>query len=1011
LTVDLVLFTLEGTVDKEKSIGKVKQIWEFLRTKIFKPSVLIPGVIFLILATSFVTGKLIQQRTVFNGSAKEGLIDAASTPTVILADDFERNSFFSSDWTIANAQMNAANFTLVSSGVGPINLYSSDKMLSVANNNEGLQAVVHAFSPALKDGIIRIRFYDYNDDRSAGTVVSINNSFYIQNPSDTKAMGMILQVDHDKTSYTLRSYTEGKTFDVGTRSPGWHTVEFRLMPCGGAYIVLDGQSYANHPINSFMDISSFNIGRVWRGDPGITYFDKLEITNYFVPASGLTNQQLLDSWSDLVYQKYKITGSDPNLFIVPAGENRDITSNNRYRFLADQAQMLLYYYYSRCESNPKKANCDPADLGRAVNIIKAYTNNYEDSQGKPLIGQAWLSTIGMNLNLFNVWWAWKDLDVATKQKFFYSIRKEADFWTWALNEVKTNPNGETIPKIANRRTNNLSFMSATDSTDLRNDTRSEEIPPIAWFLSSASLVFPSDQNSKAWEEAAKCYAWHTYSREPGEIYCGIKTMNITSDYLVGNHGLTPSSQYALAGVTSLQQGQLSYFLAGKSYPSEFEHNIENGTASTVWQKNLTECGCSEPGCFLINSYCHGGQDWGDINFVAVSQMLGHWEQLGKTPQIKSSAGDLLRQVLEHNYFDYKNLYWSKLANKNADESTPLGPYAVHWMKNLELQTQESAKYWVMSNINDADFRSKYFPQKLDICEENFLNRKVWSGEENLIATCDSTDKKDGNYSLKMDSSASFSNVEFYTPLMKANPNTQYKLSYWIKTKDIVKANSDTQTMGKVYPALYKSTAKESDEVNSSNRVSSGFNIGPNLIGTNDWAFKETVFNTTADAFYIRLRVQPGNAAKGIIWVDNVKLESLGPVPLISPTLIPTNGPTKSPTAIPTTTLTLIPTKVPTSTPTPNPISCNTSEVSLGVIPNPVNVNTLVSLRIAGDASTYIGDSYGGGVSGCSGPWNSKTCTSSATAGTYTWTHTWKHCVGDFNHCSNTCSKSLNIKIQ
>jgi hypothetical protein len=91
------------------------------------------------------------------------------------------------------------------------------------------------------------------------------------------------------------------------------------------------------------------------------------------------------------------------------------------------------------------------------------------------------------------------------------------------------------------------------------------------------------------------------------------------------------------------------------------------------------------------------------------------------------------------------------------------------------------------------------------------------------------------------------------------------------------------------------------------------------------------------------------------------------------------------------------------------ISCNTNEITLSVVPNPTNVTSPISFKIAGDASTWLGDDYGGGATGCTGTWNNKTCTSGV-AGTYTWTHTWKHCVGDFDHCSSTCSKSINYAI-
>ena len=496
-------------IDKEEFSREIRQTWQFLKIKLLKPSFFIPGIVFLILAISFSAGVLLQKRLSFKPLAVE---DASQrVPEInIFSDDVERSDFFTLDgnpsgWILSSSIMKKSNFTLVSSGDGSVIPYSGSKMLGVANNNEALQSAIHAFYPALKDGIVRASFYDYNDDRSTGTAISIANSFYIQNPSDSSAKAMILQIDHGKTSYTYRSYTEGKFFDVGTRSAGWHTVEFRLMSCGGAYIVLDGQPYSNYPIVSFIDISAVSVGRVWRGYSGNTYFDKLEVTNYFVPMSSLTNQQILDNWSDFVYEKYKITGADSSLLVVPTTEPRIRTSNSRFRFLADQAQMHLYYYYSRCEANPKKSNCDPADLTKAKNIIKAFIDNYEDSSGKPRIGQIWLSTVTMNQNFFNTWWSWKDLEVSTKQKFALTIAKEADFWTWALNEIKTNPNGQTIPKEAGVRTNNLSLLTSDIATqEYLRDIRAEEISPIAQFLATAALMFPDHQNSAKWEEAAKC---------------------------------------------------------------------------------------------------------------------------------------------------------------------------------------------------------------------------------------------------------------------------------------------------------------------------------------------------------------------------------------------------------------------------------------------------------------------------------------------------------------------------
>jgi len=125
---------------------------------------------------------------------------------------------------------------------------------------------------------------------------------------------------------------------------------------------------------------------------------------------------------------------------------------------------------------------------------------------------------------------------------------------------------------------------------------------------------------------------------------------------------------------------------------------------------------------------------------------------------------------------------------------------------------------------------------------------------------------------------------------------------------------------------------------------------------------------------------------------------------VPPTAVPPTG--VPPTGVPPTAVP--PTGVPlTGGATP---TCNTSAVTLSVAPGTVAANSPVTFNISGSASTYLGDNYGGGASGCSGPWNSKACTSSGTGGTYTWTHTWKNCVGDINNCSGICTKSVDYVV-
>lgn len=107
--------------------------------------------------------------------------------------------------------------------------------------------------------------------------------------------------------------------------------------------------------------------------------------------------------------------------------------------------------------------------------------------------------------------------------------------------------------------------------------------------------------------------------------------------------------------------------------------------------------------------------------------------------------------------------------------------------------------------------------------------------------------------------------------------------------------------------------------------------------------------------------------------------------------------------------------------TPPSISCNTSEISLSISPNPVASSEQATLNINGDASAYLNDNFGGGIT-CVNDWSwtnqgtraIKTCTA-GNPGSYSWTHTWRHCEGgtDDAHCSsssNLCAKQLNFTV-
>lgn len=91
-------------------------------------------------------------------------------------------------------------------------------------------------------------------------------------------------------------------------------------------------------------------------------------------------------------------------------------------------------------------------------------------------------------------------------------------------------------------------------------------------------------------------------------------------------------------------------------------------------------------------------------------------------------------------------------------------------------------------------------------------------------------------------------------------------------------------------------------------------------------------------------------------------------------------------------------------------ACDSNQLTMNVNPNPVSVNNSITFSAAGSqGSTWIGDTWSGGVNCAGTVWGDKSCTANA-AGSYTWTHTWRNCAGNFDNCGSTCSKQVNYRI-
>jgi hypothetical protein len=91
--------------------------------------------------------------------------------------------------------------------------------------------------------------------------------------------------------------------------------------------------------------------------------------------------------------------------------------------------------------------------------------------------------------------------------------------------------------------------------------------------------------------------------------------------------------------------------------------------------------------------------------------------------------------------------------------------------------------------------------------------------------------------------------------------------------------------------------------------------------------------------------------------------------------------------------------------------CNPNNLLMSTAPSSVKVGDSISFNLSGsEGSTFVDDSWSGGVACTGGFWGTKSCNASQT-GNYTWTHSWKNCA--INNCgitSTQCSKQLNYLI-
>ena len=394
------------------------------------------------------------------------------------------------------------------------------------------------------------------------------------------------------------------------------------------------------------------------------------------------------------------------------------------------------------------------------------------------------------------------------------------------------------------------------------DTKAEENGSVAQLLSTARAMFPLSGTSDRWDTAALVWAFHTFTKDPGESYWELTSRTIASDFKLGNHNYAPSPGYALAGITSLQQAEFNYTLAGLSIPDQFRHNINVAAPLSypgVWYRNVELC---MDGNYEVTAGCYRGKDWGDVNLRLATFILPYWYRLNGN----GSSGTKLMNMLETFYLVHKGDLRFPVRSSVGSVSSMNGT-AVTMVNNLETHAQTSLKNYALEIYGNTVFRNSHFPKEPKVCEENIFKKKLWSGSFDW--SCPSEPAPRGGTSLKLTSTTDV-NGELYSPLIKVSPNTTYKISYDVNANLTL---NGANVFGKIVPAEYTTYAKESHAVNDATRISAGFQYG---INDNSKYWRNAIsytFSTDPRTEYVRLRAFLGGdgLAKGTVYYDNVKI--------------------------------------------------------------------------------------------------------------------------------------------
>jgi len=284
--------------------------------------------------------------------------------------------------------------------------------------------------------------------------------------------------------------------------------------------------------------------------------------------------------------------------------------------------------------------------------------------------------------------------------------------------------------------------------------------------------------------------------------------------------------------------------------------------------------------FAENTFrTEGADDWHILPNIGVSVTLVLKDILGQA-EITVQGYNLLDRAIKSNFWQHYNYLGIPTAphlqfTASDVTCTYVAPHCT-WPAGLnnKVYVQDRINPLHTQAVSSTNINPSYsYPLK--VCEENIFQKKVWGGND-LSWDCPTNIKKVGVESLKL-SSATNTDAELYSMLKSVKPNTNYKISYWVKTENLV---ADGATIvGRIVPAQYKATAYESTGVGDE-RIDSGFTYGSDATGIQDWNQKSYTFRTLDDAKYVRLRafLGGGGRARGTVYFDNVIMEEIASIP-------------------------------------------------------------------------------------------------------------------------------------